>query len=77
MAVNSGHDANAWSHVERLHAASRDRKGLASHQHRLAPLLQRLATEPWTFAVTAASLALAASAAALAASVPCEAHTRQ
>ena len=30
-------------------------KGLASRQHRLAPLLQRLATEPWTFAVTAAN----------------------
>ena len=44
----------AWSHVERLHAASRD-KGLAGHQHRLAPLLQRLATEPWTFAVTASN----------------------
>ena len=55
MAVETGHAQVAWSHVERLHAASRDRKGLASHQHRLAPLLQRLATEPWTFAVTAAN----------------------
>ena len=55
VAVESGHDAIAWSHVERLHAASRDRKGLASHQHRLTPLLQRLATEPWTFAVTASN----------------------
>ncbi len=55
VAVSSGQDGIAWSHVERLHAASRDRKGLASHQHRLAPLLQRVATEPWTFAVTAAN----------------------
>ena len=55
VAVDTRHDPIAWSHVERLHAASRDRKGLASHQHRLAPLLQRLATEPWTFAVTAAN----------------------
>ena len=55
VAVSSGHDAIAWSHVERLHAASRDHKGLASHHRRLAPLLQRLATEAWTFAVTASN----------------------
>lgn len=55
VAVSSGHDAIAWSPVERLHAASRDRKGLASHHRRLAPLLQRLATEAWTFAVTASN----------------------
>ena len=55
VAVDTGHAQVAWSHVERLHAASRDRKGLSSHQRRLAPLLQRLSTEPWTFAVTAAN----------------------
>ncbi|MGB1056961.1 MAG: GNAT family N-acetyltransferase [Flavobacteriales bacterium] len=55
VAVETGHDPSTWSDVERLHAASRDRKGLASHQHRLAPLLERLATEPWTFAVTASN----------------------
>jgi hypothetical protein len=52
VAVETGHDPTTWSHVERLHAASRDRKGLSSHQRRLTPLLQRLAAEPWTFAVT-------------------------
>ena len=52
VAVEAGYENMAWSHVERLHAASRDRKGLSSHQLRLTPLLQRLAAEPWTFAVT-------------------------
>ena len=55
VALETGLESIAWSHVERLHAASRDRKGLASHRSRLAPLLQRIAAEPWTFAVTASN----------------------
>ena len=56
VALELGNEGEAWRNVEVLHAESRDRKGLASHQERLATLLGRLAAEPWTFAVTASNI---------------------
>ena len=43
----------AWQDVHALHLASRSRKGLAHHGHKLSALLNRLAGQPWTFAVLA------------------------
>lgn len=43
----------AWQDVRALHLASRTRKGLAHHGTKLSELLNRLADQPWTFAVLA------------------------
>ena len=43
----------AWQDVHALHLASRTRKGLAHHGTKLSALLNRLADQPWTFAVLA------------------------
>ena len=43
----------AWQDVHALHLASRTRKGLAHHGNKLSALLNRLADQPWTFAVLA------------------------
>ena len=43
----------AWQDVHVLHFAFRTRKGLAHHGNKLSALLNRLADQPWTFAVLA------------------------
>ena len=51
--VTVAEQPEAWHDVHALHLASRSRKGLAHHGTKLSALLNRLADQPWTFAVLA------------------------
>ena len=51
--VDVDHDPATWGAVERLHHASRERKGLHMPTAQLSSLLHRIAKTPWTFASAA------------------------
>ena len=51
--VGAGHDPDIWGAVERLHNASRQRKGLHMPTSKLHDLLSRIGDASWTFALVA------------------------